>query len=419
MKEAPIPANEAQRMALLHQLNILDTDAEETYDGIVFIASHICHVPVSTITLIDHNRQWFKSAFGASHRETPRIFSFCGHTILEDDLFEVPDSLEDERFRDNPLVTGEPPVRFYAGVPLELQDGLKVGTLCVIDHKPNKLNEEQVKILRFLGQQVTKLLELRLKNVLLIQKQTALDSDLYAASVIQKSFLPPSFLQSNGLKIASFCNQAHLLGGDIFNVIKAKNKIIFYIVDVCGHDVPSALVTISVAQFFYQYVQNSTDFCPKEIMMALNEEYPFERFERFFTIFCLIIDPLTGYFTYSCAGHPPALILKKDRQFLLLDQCGTLIGLKGSQPFEDGSGILELGDKMFLYTDGIIELKNQAGEQFGMNRFQSLLETLQNEPIQTIIQEVNKSLKSFSNLSTDDMSLIGFELAPDSPLLIP
>lgn len=414
MEESIIPSNEAERMKLLHQLHILDTDTEEIYDGIVYIASKICQMPVSTITFIDHDRQWFKSAVGVKHKENPRIYSFCARAILGKDILEVPDSLKDDRFKDNPLAKSEPGVRFYAGMPLELKDGLNVGTLCVIDHKPNKLSEEQLKALRYLGWQVTKLLELRLKNALLLQKQNALNDDLNAASVIQKSFLPPSQLEYNGFQIVSFWYPAHVLGGDIFNVIKAKEKIIFYMVDVCGHDVPSALVTVSISQFFYQQMNSSTILSPKEIMMVLNEEYPWERFDRFFTIFFLIVDSSTGHFKYSRGGHPPAIILKKNGELKLLDQGGIIIGLKKilkekNLVFEEGEGFLEDGDKVFLYTDGIIELKNQQGEEFGTQRFYALLQSLHKESIDTIIQKIHQALRSFSDYFEDDVSLIGFE----------
>lgn len=409
IEESIIPINEAERMELLHQLHILDTDTEEIYDGIVYIASKICQVPVSTITLIDRDRQWFKSAIGVTHRENPRVHSFCARAILGDDILEVPDSLKDQRFKDNPLAQTDPGVRFYAGIPLELKDGLKVGTLCVIDHKPNKLSEEQLKALRYLGWQVTKLLDLRLKNELLLQKQNALDDNLNAASVIQKSFLPPASIQIDGFQIASFWHPAHVLGGDIFNVIKGKDRVIFYMIDVCGHDVPSALVTVSISQFFYQHVNAPKAISPKAFMKVLNEEYPFDRFDRFFTIFYLIVDPMTGHYQYSSCGHPPAIILKKNGALKLLDQRGMLIGIQQELNFEEDEGFLENGDKVFLYTDGIIELKNLQGEQFGTQRFCDLLKSLHQEPINSIVQKVDAVLKSFSPHFEDDVSLIGFE----------
>lgn len=140
-------------------------------------------------------------------------------------------------------------------------------------------------------------------------------------------------------------------------------------IDVCGHDVPSALVTVSIAQFFYQHVNSSTALSPKEIMKVLNEEYPIERFDRFFTISYLIVDPSTGLFKYSGAGHPPAIVIKKNGELQLLQLGGPIIGLKKDLNFDEGESVLEEGDKVFLYTDGIIELKNRQGVEFGAPRF--------------------------------------------------
>lgn len=185
-------------------------------------------------------------------------------------------------------MTDDPHVRFYTGIPLELQDGLNVGTLCVIDNKPNKLTEEQQRILYFLSLQVTKLLE-RLKNLQLVLKQKALDDDLNAAATIQKSFSPESALHCNCLKIVSFWQPAHPIGGDVFNVIKAKDKTILYMIDVSGHDVPSALVTMSVSQFFHQNINSPILLSPKDMLKALNEEYPFNDLRDFLRFFILLL----------------------------------------------------------------------------------------------------------------------------------
>lgn len=160
--------NEKERLQLLESYSILDTLPEKDFDNLTAIASEICNTPISLITLLDTDRQWFKSHHGLHANETPREHAFCAHAIHdEDNLFIVKDAREDIRFHDNPLVTNDPNVIFYAGVPLTNSAGLPLGTLCVIDNKPNTLSEAQLKALRSLADQVMNLLELRRNKIYL------------------------------------------------------------------------------------------------------------------------------------------------------------------------------------------------------------------------------------------------------------
>ena len=151
MHVAPPLANEVTRLAALRQLSLLDTPAEERFDRYTRLAKRLFDVPMALISLIDQDRQWFKSCAGTSITQTPRDISFCGHTIAADDILLVPDALRDPRFHDNPGVIGEPHVRFYAGCPLSVADGSRIGTLCVMDTRPRSLGEEDLRLLRDLA----------------------------------------------------------------------------------------------------------------------------------------------------------------------------------------------------------------------------------------------------------------------------
>lgn len=158
----PLP-NEQERFAELLRYDILDTEPEQDFDDIVKLASLLCESEIALISLIDDHRQWFKAKIGLNAEETAKDIAFCTHAIHQEKVFEVSDASQDERFHDNPLVTGYPNIRFYAGQPLNSEQGYKLGTLCIISRQPRKLSTTERYILKTLGRQIEKQLELRLK----------------------------------------------------------------------------------------------------------------------------------------------------------------------------------------------------------------------------------------------------------------
>lgn len=181
MIKASTPEDELSRLKDLYEYDVLDTEAEKSFDDLTLLASDICETPISLISLVDPDRQWFKSKQGIDVAETARDISFCSHAILENQVFEVQNALTDTRFHDNPLVTNDPNIRFYAGAPLITPRGNAIGTLCVISDKPKKLSSKQINALTVLSKEVIAQLELRLNNkklVMALEKQKAHNKEL-------------------------------------------------------------------------------------------------------------------------------------------------------------------------------------------------------------------------------------------------
>ena len=199
MLQAPTPSDESRRLAALRALNILDTAPEERFDRITRLAKRLFAVPIALVSLVDADRQWFKSAAGLCAPQTGRDISFCGHTIMGDEVFLVPDTRLDERFHDNPLVTGEPGVRFYAGCPLSVPGGSRVGTLCLLDREARAFDEEDMALLRDLArmteQELAALALATLDDLTLISNRRGFEAMArHSVSLCRRQQLPATLL---------------------------------------------------------------------------------------------------------------------------------------------------------------------------------------------------------------------------------
>ena len=163
MEKAPIPKDEFKRIISLMKLDLLDTPPEERFDQLTSCATKIFNVPISTLTLIDANREWFKSCQGLSVTEGDRAISFCVHALVEDEILVISDTTKDKRFADNPMVIGEPYIRFYAGVPIMSSDDQRIGVFCIKDTKPRDFSEDDIFILKGLAAWAE--LEINLRNL--------------------------------------------------------------------------------------------------------------------------------------------------------------------------------------------------------------------------------------------------------------
>jgi GAF domain-containing protein len=164
-----MPVPDAERVAALERYAILDTEPEQAFDDLTLLASYVCKTPIALISLIDEDRQWFKSKVGMSVSETPREAAFCSVAIQQSDVMVVPDTLKDDRFRNHPFVVSEPRIRFYAGAPLITEEGYALGTLCVVDQKPREFGPDQKEALGALSRLVLAQLEFR-RNLILLKE---------------------------------------------------------------------------------------------------------------------------------------------------------------------------------------------------------------------------------------------------------
>jgi sigma-B regulation protein RsbU (phosphoserine phosphatase) len=273
--------------------------------------------------------------------------------------------------------------------------------------------------------------KLKQLNQELIEKQKRLDEDLAAAAEIQKSLLPPSVHSAENLEVAWKFKPCEHMGGDIFNLFQLDgDHWAIYVLDVSGHGVQAAMVTVSVSQFLQpnsghlfkrkpgKLSQTRKLRTPAEVLAALDREFPFERFNNFFTIIYMIINARTGELRYSNAGHPHSILLRKDGKMELLQSGGPAIGigdlplLRGQENrYAEGRPHLAPGDKLFIYTDGIVDFQNPEGEFYGTERFYQTLEALQGESVQGIVEKAIRSLMDFGNNAEplDDITLLGLE----------
>lgn len=208
MKTPPVPENETERLAALRSYDVLDSGPEPQFDALAKLAAHIAGTPMALVTLVDTDRQWFKTRYGFTAHQTGRDISFCGHTIAQGTPLVIEDSLLDERFADNPLVTGDLSLRFYAGMPLRTPDGFVLGTLCALDSRPRHLTDEQLAMLELLAQQAVALLEARRRNLALQAFRKTLDQVPDAITIVDADTMRYEYVNDGAAHLAGYSRTA-------------------------------------------------------------------------------------------------------------------------------------------------------------------------------------------------------------------
>lgn len=369
MIPAPVPPDDAERLRELDVLGLLDTPAEERFDRITRMLSLAMGVPISYISLVDRDRQWFKSARGLEVIQTPRDISFCGHAILSDEPMIVPDATRDDRFRDNPQVVGEPFIRFYAGVPLSGPGGHKVGTLCIADRQPRTLGPREVETLRALARVVERefgLIELAaLQRDRLVAQRRLLDELAQAAHYV-RSILPPPV--DGPVRARWRFEPSSQLGGDCFGYVWIDpDHFAAYLLDVSGHGVGAALLSVSVANILRARALPGADFLdPASVMAGLNAAFPMTRNdERYFTAWYGVFDRNARRLSYANAGHPsPVLRAEPGADGEGVAELGGAnfpIGLFPEARFAAESVAVDRPSRLFIFSDGAYEIRRPDG----------------------------------------------------------
>lgn len=318
------------------------------------------------------------------------------------------------------------PVLLLSGWTLSIGSlrGLELGA---IDYITRPFNERDIltKVKNYLNihQMSESLLRAREE---LLEKERETEESLQSAAVIQQSLLPVSTPKATSFDFAWRFMPCEQVGGDLFNVFKLdETHLGAYVMDVSGHGVPAAMVTTSVAQAlnplsgqFLKRMTNSPPYyelvSPAEVLSGLNREYPIERFEKYLTICYILLDTQSGKVRYSNAGHPLPLLIRADGQTEKLSAGGTIIGIGEGAAYEEGEASMSHGDRLFIYTDGIVEHPNERGEFYGEERLVRELQAFGGKTLQMACARVINSLRSFGSgrQPEDDITLLGIEYRP-------
>lgn len=268
---------------------------------------------------------------------------------------------------------------------------------------------------------------LRIAHDLLLVKQRKLKEDLAAAAEIQRRFLPTDMPRVRNVNTAFKFRPCSSIAGDMFNVLELdEDHIAIFLFDVSGHGAPAAMMAVSVCQMLQPHsgfvVQCRADAPhgrsitpPRRVLENLDLEFPLERFDKYFTIFYGILDRSSNLLTYSNAGHPMPLVVHQDGSIDALEEGGTIIGLGGIVPFEQGQILLKTGDKLVLFSDGLTEFENESGDCYGMDRLKKTIVEHHREPVVQLLESVQNSLSDFAGAirPQDDMSLLGLEITQE------
>jgi phosphoserine phosphatase RsbU/P len=416
------PDLENERLESLRSLELLDTPREDRFDRITQLAANYFQVPISYVALIDHERQWFKSAYGVCLSETSRSASFCQYTIHRDEPLVIPDTHLHPLGKNHPLVIGEPFVRFYAGVPLTGPRGQKIGSFCLVDTRPRLFTEEDVaRLTTFaaivereinLGQIIrsqNELLETRQK---LVETQAELTHELADAAKYVRMMLPPPFTGEETLNW-QFHPSTHL-GGDGLGYRRIDDdRLAIYILDVTGHGLGSALLAVTTLELLRNRAAQIDFTRPSLVMDRLNRTFQMkDHAGKFFSVWYGVYSRSKRQITYANAGHPPALLLTRENgktRFVRTAPGGSVLGIMPEIQSTEITIDFPASSELYLFTDGLYELLDSNGGRGSYDEFFAWLEkkTLSGQAPWEAMLEWHKEATGKGRLD-DDVTMLHF-----------
>lgn len=337
------PADVAEniRQQAVDDLHLLDTPHEERFDRVTRLAKQIFGVDVAQISLIDHDRQWLLSGTGSGNRETPRDVAFCSTTISQAGALVVGDAHEDARFREYPLVTGNPGVRFYAGYPIEAPGGERLGALCLIDSQPRAFTDAEAVLLRELAHWV--------------QNELSATTELDRAAEVQRGLLPKAFISLPGFQVAGGCAPTRAVGGDFYDWYPVGEGAAFTLADVMGKGLGAGIIAATVRAVLRAGSRLGT-VGDAVAVAASTLEQDLEEAGSFVTLFHARLDMDTGAVRFVDAGHGLSLVLHADGSSERLTSLGLPLGFGGDVEWEERAVTLGWGDTLVSVSDGVLDL---------------------------------------------------------------
>ncbi len=377
--------HDAARLRALGSLNLLDSPREERFDRVVRLAKRMFDVPIVAVTLVDQDRQFHKAEIGLDRDDMPIDMSFCQHTIRDSGPMVVNDAWIDDRFRRNPLVTGDPHIRFYAGQPLSAPNGQPVGALCILDSHPREITAAELDLLRDLADWV--------------ETEMAAADQMDRAVEVQRSLLPQSAPDLPGYELAGDCLAANDISGDFFDWFVIDGSLQIVVADVMGKGISAALVGAGVRSMLrgasrFNGVEQAMVRSAQSLAADLDET------STFVTLYSVRLDPSVHELTFVDAGHGLAGVIAVDGEFRALSSDGLPLGTLPDSDWRATTAHLHPGDTFVVVSDGFIDLFQHPRD--GLQTMQQMIR--ESSDAQDLVSRV--MLFSREQVPLDDVTVV-------------